>query len=88
MNNTGFKKKRSSSKLIAHNSMSELGKRAREKFNNKYRVNNDWYNIKVINDIIFNEKSLLVASFKEYLIYDDNSEFLKRLFNINTDISV
>ncbi len=78
MNNTGFKKRRSSSKLVAHNSMTELRRRVREKFNGEYKVTADWYLIKIINDIIFNEKSQIVANFKEYLIYDDNSEFLKR----------
>jgi len=30
------------------------------------------------NDIVYNEKSHIVAVFKDYLIYDDTSEFLKR----------
>ncbi len=77
MNNIGFKK-RKSSKQLPHTSLYELKKRVKEKFNSEYRVTKNWYKIKVINDIIFNEKSLLVANFKEYLIYDDNSEFLKR----------
>lgn len=33
-----------------------------------------------INNIIFNEKSRLVACFKDYLIEDDMSEFLKRYY--------
>lgn len=31
-----------------------------------------------VNDIVFNEKSHVVAVFKDYLIYDDEAEFLKR----------
>jgi hypothetical protein len=31
-----------------------------------------------VNDIVFNEKSHIVAVFKDYLIYDDEAEFLKR----------
>jgi hypothetical protein len=84
MNNTGFKK-RKSSKPFPQTSMSELTKRVRERFNSEYKVTQDWYKIKVINDIIFNEKTLLVANFKEYLIFDDNSEFLKRFSKINID---
>lgn len=33
---------------------------------------------KIANDIVYNEKSHVVAVFKDYLIYDDSSEFLKR----------
>ena len=33
---------------------------------------------KTANDIVYNEKSHIVAVFKDYLIYDDSSEFLKR----------
>lgn len=38
----------------------------------------DYYNVKVINDIIYNDDTHLVSVFKDYLIYDDISEFLKR----------
>jgi hypothetical protein len=38
----------------------------------------DFYNIKIVNDIIYNEPTHIVAVFKDYLIYDDLSEFLKR----------
>jgi hypothetical protein len=53
-------------------------KRAKERLTNHYKVTASAYNKKVVNDIIFNEKTQVVANFKEYLIYDDNSEFLKR----------
>lgn len=45
-----------------------------------YNSNQNTWNIKVIEDIIYNEKSHLVSIFKDYLIYDDNSEFLKRFY--------
>ena len=35
------------------------------------------YEINIINNIIYNEKNHIVAKFKDYLILDDNSEFLK-----------
>lgn len=37
----------------------------------------DYYNVKVINDIIYNDETHLVSLFKDYLILDDISEFLK-----------
>lgn len=36
----------------------------------------------MINDIIYNEKAHIVAVFKDYLIYDDTSEFLKRFYKV------
>ena len=39
--------------------------------------------MKIINDIIYNEPTHLVAVFKDYLIYDDASEFLKRTYQAN-----
>ena len=44
----------------------------------KYLTSRTYYNVKVINDIIYNECSNIVSQFKDYLIYDDVSEFLKR----------
>ncbi len=38
------------------------------------------YNTNLINDVIYNEKAHIVAVFKDYLIYDDVSEFLKRIY--------
>ena len=40
----------------------------------------NFYNTKCINDILFNDPSHLTTTFKEYLIMDDNSEFLKRYY--------
>lgn len=44
----------------------------------KYLTSRDYYNSKVITDIIYNESTNLVSVFKDYLIFDDVSEFLKR----------
>ena len=41
------------------------------------------YNVKVINDIIYNENTNIVSIFKDFLIYDDSSEFLKRFYKKN-----
>ena len=47
---------------------------------NKHRTTNFTYNTNTINDIIYNEKTHIVAVFKDYLILDDISEFLKRYY--------
>ena len=41
----------------------------------------DFYNVKIVNDIIYNESTHVVAVFKDYLIYDDLSEFMKRYYD-------
>lgn len=46
----------------------------------KYLLKNDYYGAVIINNIIYNEKTHLVAKFKDYLIEDDFSEFLKRYY--------
>lgn len=46
----------------------------------------DAYNVKIINDIISNETSHVVAVFKDYLLYDDINDFLKKRYRKN-DIS-
>jgi hypothetical protein len=48
----------------------------------KYMTSRDFYNVKIINDIIYNEATHIVAVFKDYLIYDDLSEFLKRKYDL------
>ena len=54
-----------------------------ENLKSKYMATREAYYIKTINDIVFNENSHLVAIFKDYLIYDDSSEFLR---NYNTKL--
>ena len=46
----------------------------------KYNTTPSYHNIKIINDIIFNEETHFVALFKEYLIYEEINEFLKRFY--------
>jgi len=41
------------------------------------------YNIKVINDIIYNENKKIVSKFKDHLIYNDPAEFLRRYKFLN-----
>ena len=49
-------------------------------FYNRNKLSADAYNIRQINDIVYNEKAFIVANFKDFLIYDDSSEFLKRFY--------
>lgn len=49
---------------------------------NKYLTSREYYNGKVITDIIYNENTNLVSVFKDYLILDDISEFLKRQYSL------
>ena len=56
----------------------KLRKNVTNTISGRYQCNKTEYNIKQVNDIVFNEKVQLVAYFKDYLILDDNSEFLKR----------
>ena len=46
----------------------------------KYLTGMDYYHLKQVNDIVYNELTHLVSVFKDYLIYDDVSEFLKRTY--------
>lgn len=58
-----------------------------ENLNNKYLTGMDYYNVKVVNDVIYNDTTHLVSVFKDYLIYDDISEFLKRSYNTEESIT-
>ena len=52
-----------------------------KKLYSKYKINNTLYALNVIDNIIFNERSHIVSTFKDYLILDDEFEFLKRYYN-------
>lgn len=49
----------------------------------KYLTSKEYYNTKIINDIIYNENTHIVSVFKDYLIFDDVSEFLKRQYEVS-----
>ena len=61
-------------------SFPKLEKYIHNSFNKKYFINEFVYGSVVINNIIYNEKTHIVALFKDYLISDDLSEFLKRFY--------
>jgi len=53
----------------------------------KYNVNVDIYNKKIINDIIYDENKHIVSEFKNYLLWDENSDFLKRFYYFHESIN-
>jgi len=61
--------------------MKKIEERIYHLFHLKYEIKEDTYNLNMIDNIIFNEKSHMVAKFKDYLISDDEYEFLKRYYN-------
>ena len=62
-------------------SFKEIRKYIDFKMKLKYRTNKDTKNIILINNIIFNEKCHLVAIYKDFLIYEEEYEFIKRFYN-------
>ena len=60
----------------------EAAKKAYLIFYETYKLHSYAYNVKLINDIVYNEKANIVAVFKDFLIYDDSSEFLKRFYKL------
>ena len=65
---------------ISQETLLKFEKKILSKLSIKYNSSDQTYNINVINNIIYNEKSHIVATFKDYLIIDDYSEFLKRYY--------
>ena len=60
--------------------MKTIEKIAHCNFMNQHYKNKDFYNIKVIDEIIHNESSHIVAEFKDYLIKGDTSEFIMKFY--------
>lgn len=59
-----------------------LEKEVYKQFKSRYSNDKNFYNKKISNEIISNETAHIVALFKDYLISDDNSEFLQRYYDI------
>ena len=53
---------------------------ARYKLIKRYNKPLSYHDVKMINDILYNEKTRYVEAFKEFLIYEDYNEFLKRFY--------
>ena len=63
-------------------SLKQIERNVNLKFKKLYLIDNNFYNIKIINEIIFNESTHIVSLFKEILINDDNSEFFQNYYSI------
>lgn len=63
--------------LLTHDAMRLL---VREALDKKYLTSQDYYNSKIVSDIMYNENRHIVSVFKDYLIFDDFSEYLKRYY--------
>ena len=59
----------------------QLEERVKKKLIKRYDHPLYFHDVKMINDIIYNEKTHFVETFKEYLIYEDLNEFLRRFYN-------
>ena len=59
----------------------KLENRVKYKLIKRYDKSISFHGKKKINDILFNKKSHYVEEFKEYLIYEDYNEFLKRYYS-------
>ena len=68
------------------NIFSLFEKRAHQLMIENYKLIEIKYNILITNNLLCNGKCHLVALFKEYLIDDDNSEFLRRYYTRNESI--
>lgn len=66
----------------SHLILNDIEKRCRE-YLLYYNCDITQYNIKVINDIISDQNKHIVSMFKNYLLWDDTSEYLKRYYYIN-----
>ena len=64
-----------------HIYLEKLENRTRNKLIKRYEKPISYFDIKMINDILYNEKTHYVEMFKEYLIYEDYNEFLKQYYN-------
>ena len=58
----------------------KLEKKVHNKLIRRYSHPNWFYNAKMINDILYNEKTHYVEMFKEYLLYEDYNEFLRQYY--------
>ena len=53
---------------------------------NIHNCSEEIYHIKLVNDIIYDEKKHLVSTFKDQLIWYETSDYLKRYLDLHTNI--
>lgn len=73
---------------LNNKSLNKIEKRIHNKFIKFYQTNKDFYNTKIINEIISNEKNHIVSQFKDFLIKEDTNEFFIKLYTKNESISL
>ena len=73
-----YKPKKSSQEVI----FTVLRQISYTKLFKKYTSGNFSFNKICINNLIFNENCLVVSRFKDFLIYDDNTEFFRKFYPI------
>ena len=73
-----YKPKKSSQEVI----FTVLRQISYTKLFKKYTSGNFSFNKICINNLIFNDNCLVVSRFKDFLIYDDNTEFFRRFYPI------
>ena len=66
---------------LLNNSNINISKIIHDKLYSKYSIH-DNYNLYAISKILSNDKCLIVAKFKDFLLYEDQSEFLKRFYRL------
>ena len=69
--------------ISTNNNIKNLLNNFKKNFHLKYSYSYNYILKNKITHIIYNEKYHLVSCFKEFLIYDDPGEFLKRFYNIS-----
>ena len=75
-NNTHFRNKNK-----IDSARKKVEQRVKKRLITKYDNPISYYHIKLIDDILYNEKSHFVGTFKEHLLFDDPNEFLRRFYN-------
>jgi hypothetical protein len=86
--NKGLKNNNNKLNKSNSNTMKNLEKIIHDKFIKIYQTKENFYNIKIINEIINNESTRIVSKFKEFLIKDDLNEFISRFYKKNKSIKI
>ena len=67
-------------KICDHCKNSNYLSKIHDNLREKYTTTTEFYNSRVVHDIMYNENNQIVWIFKDYLILDDLTEFLKRYY--------
>ena len=70
----------SNSKSASNNKSLNTLEKYMHRYLRKYNCDSRMYNTKIINDIIYDEKKHIVSLFRNFLLWDETSDFLKRFY--------